>query len=403
MRRAKEAGKPFFTYIATNVPHTDWNVKKEWLQPYNQVGRALAGFYASIERADHNLGRLLRFLNREGLHDSTLLLFLTDNGSVNPSESAPNGGMRGGKTSMYDGGHRVPCFLYGPERIVGEPRAIDELTSIVDLLPTFVELCHLRQPDRSHLPLDGRSLVPLLRDADADWPNRKLFFHHLNMMNQPKKTAPSVVVTPRWRLINREKLYDIESDPDQSDNVAAAHPGVVRRLRRAHDRFWRDSYAANHEPARSVLGPSELRLTPDNSRGGAVWQEEVARGDRSTSGRWPLRVEEAGRYRFEIRRWPRPVDRPFKSGIPAEKPDTKLAYIPPKHTPLPEGKQLPIEKVRISLGNGMTASKSVKDKATHVTFNRKLNSGEFTLEVEFLNDEGERIQGAYYVYAARVE
>ena len=93
--------------------------------------------------------------------------------------NAYTAGMRGFKGSRYEGGHRVPCFIRGPEELLGKPREIDAFTLHVDLMPTFIDLCGLVRPDRKQLPMDGRSLRPLLT-GDGAWAERLYVVHHHN-------------------------------------------------------------------------------------------------------------------------------------------------------------------------------------------------------------------------------
>ena len=124
-QKAKAKNDPFFIYLPTNVPHRDNNVPSEWLTPYLDAGCNLdqAAFYAGIERVDWNMGRLMKFWIRKP-NWLTLLLFLTDNGSILPQRKPGTdidriSGMRGMKGKLYEGGHRVPCFIRGPEEVVG--------------------------------------------------------------------------------------------------------------------------------------------------------------------------------------------------------------------------------------------------------------------------------------------
>ena len=260
--KCKAERVPFFTYLATNVPHWDWNVPSEWLKPYEgKCSRKTAAFFASIGRVDWNLGRLMRFLDEEDLADSTILVFLTDNGSDVPEkQKAFTAGMRGFKVSLYEGGHRVPCFIRAPESLVGKPRTIDGLTAHVDLLPTFIDLCGLKQPDRTQLPFDGRSLRPLLTGG-GEWADRMLVLHSQNGW-VPRKHANSVVLTSEWRMVRQGKrkdrkigdaqLYRIQEDRGQTRDVAADYPKVVKQLESAYSAHW-DSLRLDRPLERPIL------------------------------------------------------------------------------------------------------------------------------------------------------
>ena len=105
MRRCHQQGDSFFTYIATNAPHGPLWVPNQYRQPYlGEVTRNEASFFGMIASIDENMERLELFLKETGLSDNTILIFMTDNGTAT-GENVFNAGIRGRKTSLYDGGH----------------------------------------------------------------------------------------------------------------------------------------------------------------------------------------------------------------------------------------------------------------------------------------------------------
>ena len=149
-----------------------------------------------------------------------------------------NAGMRGKKGSPYEGGTRVPGFFRWKGRT---PEGVDvgALAAHVDIFPTLAELCGGKLP--AGVKLDGRSLVPLLRDPKAEWPDRTLFTHvgrwGKGQAAQSKFRACSVR-SQRYRLVNNRELYDITNDPGEKTNVIAKHPDVVAAMRKAYDQWW---------------------------------------------------------------------------------------------------------------------------------------------------------------------
>ena len=99
----------------------------------------LVSFLAMGANIDDNVGRLDQFLAESGLQENTIVVFLTDNGSTMGKDYF-NAGMRGQKTQLWEGGHRVPCFIRWPGGDIGTPREIDELCQVQDLLPTLADL-----------------------------------------------------------------------------------------------------------------------------------------------------------------------------------------------------------------------------------------------------------------------
>ncbi len=249
--------RPFFAYIAPNAPHSPLQCPESYVEPYREAGLADADarFYGMITNIDDNMGYLVAALEQWGPLENTIVIFMTDNGSSRADprggrrrgrggddRQAPRGlynaGMRGKKGTVYEGGTRVPCFVHWKGRL---PEGVDcgGLAAHVDLLPTLAELCGAKRPEG--VKLDGRSLVPLLCDAEADWPDRYLFVHRGRWGRgkaAQSKYAACAVRSQRFRLVNNEELYDIAADPGETTNVVDQHPGVVAAMRKAYDRWW---------------------------------------------------------------------------------------------------------------------------------------------------------------------
>lgn len=241
-RRRSKA--PFFAYIATNAPHEPLQCPPEYIDLYR--GRVpddmTARYFGMITNIDDNAGRLLARLKDWGIERDTLFVFMTDNGGT-AGVKLFNAGMRGMKNTPYQGGTRVPAFFRWPGTF--SPGDVSALTAHIDFFPTFAELAGARIP--AGLSLDGRSLVPLLRNPKARWADR-LLFTHIGRWPKGKaadsKYAQCRVRSPRFSMINmgrgREgwELYDLKADPGETTNVAAREPSVVAELNRAYDRWW---------------------------------------------------------------------------------------------------------------------------------------------------------------------
>ncbi|MEM6884425.1 MAG: arylsulfatase [Verrucomicrobiota bacterium] len=303
-------GKPFFAYISTNAPHGPFLCPEKYWQPYLEhegVDERLAIFFGMIANIDENVGALRSWLAEEGLAENTIFIFMTDNGTASGAQYY-NAGMRAGKGSAYDGGHRVPFFLHWPADGFNKPIDVDRITAHVDILPTLMELCELT-PLEGYL-LDGKSLVPLLRDPAANWPERVIITDS-QRVRDPIKWKDSSTMTDRWRLINGKQLYDIQTDPGQKSDIAADHPEVVQRLTAAYDTWWQDVSQAFDQDTRLHVGndaenPAVLTchdwLTDGSS---PPWHQGMVRRGQRGTGEWSLTFEQAGTYRISLRRWPR--------------------------------------------------------------------------------------------------
>ncbi len=319
--------RPFFLYLATNAPHGPYRVAPEWAAPYKGKAnwRSGAEFYGMIANLDHNLGLLRGRLRKLGLSENTIFVFMTDNGTANGGKftsltSEPlegyNAGMRGKKSSVYEGGHRVPLFVHWPAGGLTGGRDIDALSAHLDVLPTLAELCGVPVP-ASHRP-DGVSLAPLLREASAPAPRNHLVVQFQGgpyFRSEPKPWEYSCVLKDRWRLIDGRELYDIREDPAQRNDIAAARPDMVKQLRALYPPFW-ESVSRRMTPVHIDLGNPAQNPTVLCSQdwrmptGNPPWHFGAINKLPRETGPWMVNVRTAGRYRFTLRQWPEEADKP---------------------------------------------------------------------------------------------
>ena len=401
----KAKAEPFFVYLATNVPHSPWNVPKAWRRPYEgELPSATVDFYATISRFDYNLGRLRKFLADRKLDDNTIIIYLTDNGTSG-GDRVFNAGMRGKKGSVYEGGHRVPCFIHWPAGGINKAVDIDRLTNHFDLLPTLIELCSLEAPARGHLKFDGRSLVPLLKDTEANWPDRTVFMHVQNVMERPIKWMNSLVMTEQWRLIDGEELYDIKIDPRQKQNIAVKHPEVVADLRQRYERHWDELDMAGYPYPRPIIGSKfeeETWLAPDawirDQERPQTWDQSHVRSGANNSGFWPVEMAVDGTYQFDVRRWPKELDHPISASLPPAANgdiDSQGLTVQPG-----KGKAIPAETVELVVGTTKMDAR-INNSDANVRFDVKLHAGPTDVRAWLIDAKGGK-RGAYYIYVKRL-
>ncbi len=223
--------RPFLCYLPLNTPHSPWAVPEKYWQRFKDkpiTQRGLDGadetvdvtrcVLAMTENLDANVGRVLQRLDELKLSANTIVIYFSDNG---PNSSRWNGGMKGRKGSVDEGGVRAPFFIRWPGKI--KPGAnVREIAGAIDLLPTLTKLAGVaRVGDK---PLDGRDLSPLLLGASRDWPDRLIFSH------QNGKVSAR---TQKYRLDEVGALFDMAADPGQTKNIAAANPDISAKLSQA--------------------------------------------------------------------------------------------------------------------------------------------------------------------------
>ena len=383
-----EQQRPFFAYVATNAPHAPYNVSDKYRDLFKNDDIPNAAFYGMIANLDENVGRLLKFLDERNLSDDTILIFMTDNGTAagfRPTGKRPigfNAGMRGTKGSAYDGGHRVPFFIRWPAGGVQGGRDMNRLAAHIDILPTLAELCGLQIPtDRE---LDGVSLVPLLRDPNATWPDRTLVVDS-QRIERPEKGRASCVMTDRWRLIDGTSLYNIIADRGQQSDLAKQQPKIADQLRSAYDRWWDDVSGHFDDYVEITIGsdhenPAVLNGMDWHETGKLPpWNQPTIAEGIAANGFWAVHVKQDGQYEFHLRRWPEELDEPINGG---------------------PGKTINATKARLTIGD-FDETREVAKGASSVRFVADLKAGNSRLQTWFTSPDG-ATRGAYYVKVKRL-
>jgi len=388
MKRCADQGQPFFTYLPLNAPHGPLYVPKKYREPYKGMAPSVAGFFGMIANIDENMDRLDTFLARHGLRDNTITIFMTDNGGT-AGVPVYNAGMRGKKIDLYEGGHRVPCFIRWPAGGLRPAGDVDEPTLCQDLLPTLLDLCGLASPRDT--AFDGISLAKLLRGEVDRLPDR-LSVIQFSRMNAPEPArGDAAVLWRRWRLIQDRELYDLRTDPAQKTNVIDQHPDVVAKMRAHYGAWWSRVAPRVNEFGRITVGSDAERsshLSPCDWQDVFLDQSRQVRAGEAKNGVWNLQVDRDGDYEVELRRWPREANAPIASGLPPYQAADGV---------MPAGKALPIAKARIRV-SGFDESRAVAKKDASVAFPVPLKAGPAQLQTWFADADGKALCGAYYVY-----
>ncbi|MFN0111934.1 MAG: arylsulfatase [Blastocatellia bacterium] len=317
--KAERERKPFFAYVPYNAPHKPVQAPDRYFDKYKQRGLddVMAGLYGMIENVDDNVGRLLLRLDELQLRDDTIVVYLHDNG---PNGARFNGGMKGTKGQVHEGGMRSPLFMRWPGKLKAGSR-VPQIAAHIDLLPTLLDLCGVALP--RGVQLDGLSLVPLLKGQASTWPDRMLFAYHIPNPDTARHN-PGTVRTQQHRLVITEKgaeLYDMVADPRQQRDLAATEPKTVIRLRDAYEAWLKDVLkdvpkdAAKGEFARLPIpvgheaaplvelpAPEIAAQTGVAFKGGNGWAHDWLIGWDSVDDAisWDLSVARAGHYEITL-------------------------------------------------------------------------------------------------------
>jgi len=392
MKQCAARKEPFLCYLPTNAPHAPHIELDEFVKPYE--GKGPAGFFGMIAHIDKRFGDLEKFLADEKLRDNTMVIFMTDNGGT-AGVPTFNAGLRAQKTTYYDGGHRVPCWIRWPEGKLGEPRDISTPTQNIDLLPTLCEFCGVTQPARKadDALYQGASLVDVLRGNEKKLPDRKLVVQY----GQIPAKFDSCVIWNKWRLVKGEELYDIDADRAQAKDVAAANPDIVKAMRQHYEQWWiglvpmlndfvPQSIGAKEQPVVELTSGDWEGIYADNT--GFV--REAVGGP--TGGHWHLKVETPGEYEFVLRRWPEQTQAALgdKYEPSAKSPNNR-----------PKGKTQTVGFPKIAAAKidiaGVKAAAKADPKRGGAMVTARLPAGTTKLKAWFSDAEGNDLCGAFFV------
>jgi arylsulfatase/arylsulfatase A len=361
--------QPFFLYLPTNCPHgpfgdapqisyTHYKERKIAADqfpksdgnpiPRNMDADTQARVYAMIDNIDRNVGKLLKWLDDNQLTENTLVIFMTDNGRATPGYNA---GMRGNKSTVYDGGIKSPFFAYWPGKL--QPGvASDRIAMHIDIVPTILEICGVTKP--ADLKLDGRSIWPLLTRQQTNWPDRTLVSQS-HRGDEPVLYHNFAARNQKWKLVSatgfgletlpasgpRFELFDMQNDPYELHDLASQQPEVVAKLKAEYEAWFKDVGSTrkdNYAPPRIIVGSSHEKttvLTRQDWRG-AAWGP-------NDEGHWLIDVASSGPYDMKLIVFPTDIDRTLHLRIGSLETSTSLPAKATEHTfraqKLPTGPQ----------------------------------------------------------------
>jgi arylsulfatase A-like enzyme len=227
--------------LAYAFPHIPLHASKAFR------GKSPRGLYGDVvEEIDWSVGQILGALRDEGLAESTLVIFTSDNGPwlIQQLQGGSAGLLREGKGSTWEGGMRVPCLAWWPGTIT-PGRTLLDVVSELDVFPTCLELAGVEIPRGR--PADGVSLAPVLRGTGHS-SRQDIFYYHADELFALRrgpwklhlKTINPAAGAEKPKVHNPPLLFNLVRDPSERLNVAARHPDVVDQLLKDIEKHRRD-------------------------------------------------------------------------------------------------------------------------------------------------------------------
>lgn len=319
---------PFFLYLAFNAPHEPLQVPQKYYDMYKGLQFDSSNYknpkafpkmsdknqedarkvYAMVSNIDDNLNRLFKKLEQLKLDSNTLVIFMTDNG---PQQPRYKGGLKGLKASVYDGGVRVPFYIRMPGTIEKD-KEIAVPAAHFDVLPTLAEFCGFKIP--SQVKIDGKSLLPLMRNKEVAWKNRALVFNWARGYPEPYRNV--AVLKGSYKMVGMcdesaapaaLELYNMNEDPNELKNISKNNSSKLAELKLEFDDWYKDIIRSPHlVPQAAIIGtthenPTVLNRNDCMSYGG-VWEED------KNKGYWEVDMQQPGKCDFNVS---------FKNPIPS--------------------------------------------------------------------------------------
>ena len=316
----KNKNNPFFCYLSFNAPHNPLQVPDEYYQIYKnidptegidpnlipnekineQTKENTRKVYAMVTNIDDNLKKLFAKVEELGIKENTIVIFMTDNG---PQHARYVAGMKGRKTSVYNGGIRVPFYFRYPNEFSGD-KEVDQMTAHIDLLPTLSKLCGTRIPEDRKI--DGRNFIPSIEGKIQ--PERSFFSYWTR--KYPELFNNIALQRGQFKLVGNTdydseienfQLYDTNKDPFEKNNLIAQKKSIGLSLKEEmHQNILELVNSENlNNPPRIILGSdfeNPVYLNRNDAGGQrAVWNQEQAYSF------WKVDINKEGLYDLKFK------------------------------------------------------------------------------------------------------
>lgn len=216
--------QPFFLYLAYNAPHSPLQATQEYLDRFpNITDKKRKTYAAMVSAVDDGVGRLLDQLEKLHLDKNTLIYFLSDNGGPEKDNSSDNGVLREGKSSIYEGGYRVPFAMQWKGTV--KPSVYDNPVSSLDIFATIASLSAAPIAKENHL--DGVNLIPFLTGKKESLPHETIFLRKFDEKAYAVRYKDFKLVLDKTNI---RELYNLKEDNGENNNIAKQNPATLKKI-----------------------------------------------------------------------------------------------------------------------------------------------------------------------------
>ena len=419
----KNKKNKFFVLITTDAPHAPHVPPKRYLHAFDDVKQfmdlngkpvkdiaTVRGFYGQILGVDEDLGKLRKKIKDLGLEDNTIIIYTSDNGSA-VAANIYNGSathypsvplnLIAGKAQSQEGGHREPFFVYWKGNIEGG-KINNELVHNIDIIPTLIDLCHLKETPFDKGYLKGQSFADLLLNPDKKFKNHNYyrFATYCPVYDAPTARG-GVVMRDNFRLFAYGALFDVNKDITQNFKYKGSDAKQIKKelfaaLDKKQNFFNKEIFPfSDYYYVGSDLHPVTQMTAidwnvnhPPGFWGDLVhWNDKRPDGSnvRALFGNYLIKPVNPGIYKISLYRW-------FPNqnvGI------NKIVW-----------NSAPLNAVAAKLvikGAGIDEIKQISDDPVCVAFEVNLPVKQLEVDAKFIDNKGNPILSAYFLRVERIQ
>jgi len=232
IERQKDA--PFFMYLSYNAPHSPDHTTQQYLEKANHIENGTRSVYAAmIAGVDQGIGKIDSLLTRLRIRENTLIIFLSDNGGR--LDAANNGKFRGHKGMLFEGGIRVPFTMSWPAKLPQNTRYNQPVTSL-DIFSTCLAAANLKLNDS--IRLDGKNLLPFLKNNLTEAPHKALFWRVANGEEYAVRKGNYKLIKSAYK--NKKMLFDLTEDEMETRDISSLKPELFDDLEKLYTNWSKD-------------------------------------------------------------------------------------------------------------------------------------------------------------------
>ncbi|QZT37566.1 sulfatase [Halosquirtibacter xylanolyticus] len=220
--------KPFLLYIPHEAPHGPFQGRKD--MAFRKTGQKVPDkkrsydttrliYKEMVEVMDEGIGKVMASLKKNNLEKNTIVFFFSDNGGAKYAKNAP---LRGGKSSVYEGGHRVPCIVSWKGKL--KQIELDQTLMTMDIYPTITNLAGI---ENDHF-IDGQDIMGVLSDGEKL--NQRDLFWEWRGKFAMRRGNYKLILYPNKNVV---ELYNLKEDIAEKNNIAVVKPELVAEMKLA--------------------------------------------------------------------------------------------------------------------------------------------------------------------------